>query len=123
MTPELLIVIGVVLAGTGATMVWACTAADRHRRENRARRSRRGWSAALVCAALIGGVIAGLQWVLLASTILAPAADPVRAVTLGVPAFLAGTTLVRLTRAIGAAVGRSRRRNRILRADERGDHR
>jgi hypothetical protein len=123
MTPELLIVIGVVLAGTGATMVWASTAADRHRRKQRARRSRPGWSAALVCAALIGGVIAGMQWVLLASTFPAPAADPVRMVALGLPAFLAGTTLVRLARAIGAAVGRSRRRHRILRAHERGDRR
>jgi hypothetical protein len=123
MTPELLIVIGVVLAGTGATMVWAAAAPDRRRRRKRAQPCRRRWSGALMCTALIGGVIAGLQWVLLDSTIPAPAADPVRAVALGLPAFLAGATLFRLVRAIGAAVDRYRGRRRILRAEERGGRR
>jgi hypothetical protein len=121
MTPELLVVVGVVLAGTGTAMVWASTAPDRRRR-NRVRPFRRRSSCALVCATLIGAMIAGLQWMLLDSTRLAPV-DLVRAVTLGVPAFLAGATLVRLARAIDAAVGRYRRRHRILHADERGGRR
>ena len=123
MTPELLIVISVVLAGTGGVMVWASAAPDRRRREKRARPSRRHSSGALVCAALIGGMIAGLQWVLLDPSIPAPAAGPVRVMALGLPAFLAGATLVRLGRALGAAVGRYRQRHRIVPAGEQGRRR
>jgi cobalamin biosynthesis protein CobD/CbiB len=120
MKPEHLIILGVALAGTGGAMVWASSTLDRHRGRS-ARHSHIRWSGALVCAAVVGGVIAGLQWVLLTSTSPTPAGDPVWVAVLGL--FLAGATLVRLARAVCAALGRYRRQREILRTHGRGDSR
>jgi hypothetical protein len=123
MSPDHLLTIGVVLAGTGSAMVWASAAPRRRRRGLSTTPPRTGRSGALMCTAVLGGVIAGLQWVLLSSTTPTSAVGPVWTAVLGLPAFLAGATLVRLARAMCAALGAYRRRREILRAHGRGGHR
>jgi hypothetical protein len=119
MNPEHLIIIGAVLATTGGAMVWASTAPSRRRRKLSTQPPHGGSPGALPCAALGGGAIAGLQWMLLNPTVSAPVSAAMLsawAVVLGLPAFLAGATLVRLAGVVHAALNRRRRRREIRRA-------
>ena len=104
MSPELLIVVGVVLAVVGAAMLWASRPRATRRRGVRVSHPVSGRSGALVCAAVAGGLITGVQWVVVSQT--SPAAAWL--FVLGVPAFLAGATVVRLLAIIGIVRGRRR---------------
>jgi hypothetical protein len=98
-----LIITGAVLAVVGLAMVWA--SGPRHGRWPTRRASSRGrLSIALVCAAITGGLITGVQWAVLSQT--RPAAW---VAVLGPPALLAGAAVTRLLLLILGA-SRSRRR-------------
>ena len=135
----LLIFAGMLLAVLGLMMVWA---AGRHRADARTaqtiacRRSRRAglrrshWrgvvrlSGAPLCAAMAGGVIFGVQWALLdLSGKTATVWSAMWAVVLGVPAFLAGATVVRLLAVLCGAGWRYRqlRRMRVHRCERRSE--
>jgi hypothetical protein len=58
----------------------------------------------LICAAVAGGLITGVQWAVVSQTGRAAA----WMVVLGAPAFLAGTTVARLLAIIGIVVHRRR---------------
>ena len=105
MSPELLIVIGSGLTVVGAGMFWSCRPRTRRRR---ALRPHPVWgsSGALICAGFVGGVITGVQWVVVSQT--APGAAWV--VVLALPGFLAGATVVRLLVVIGVVLHRRRQR-------------
>jgi hypothetical protein len=67
-----------------------------------------GRSGALFGAGLLGGVIAGVQWLVVVSSV-HPAATPAMldaasVLVLGVPGFLAGATVVRLLAVIARLV-------------------
>lgn len=113
MRPEHLITAGALLCMVGGAMVWAAGAADRHRpgpaRPARAPRARR--VGAFACATLLGALITGLQWVLLGASAATVAAGPAWTAVLGVPAFLAAATLVRVALAIRTALARYRHRD------------
>jgi len=98
----LLITAGVVLAVVGMAMVWA--SAPRAERRGRAVHPLRGLSGALTGTAVAGGVITGMQWAVVSQT--GPAVA--WAVVLGLPAFLAGATVIRLLRVLCVAHGRRR---------------
>src|SRR3954452_4576938 len=104
MSPEFLIGIGVLLAVLGAAMLWASRPRAMQRRRARVPRPASGRSRAMVCAAVAGGLITGAQWVVISQT--GPGA--MWMVVLGAPAFLAGTTVVRLLAVIGIVHGRRR---------------
>ena len=95
MNPELLIAVGLLLAVVGTALLWASRPPGAGRRAGTRRpvTSRSGrWSGVLICAAVAGGLITGVQWAVVSQT--APAA--VWALVLGLPGFLAGATVVRL---------------------------
>jgi len=103
-----LITIGVVLAVVGVTMVWASGPRQERRR---ARASSRGrLPAALVCAAVTGGLITGVQWTVINQT--GPAAW---VAVLGPPALLAGAAVTRLLLLVLGASRSRRRRARYVR--------
>ena len=105
----LLIIIGAVLAVVGLAMVWA--SGPRHgRRRTRAAATRGRLSIALVCAAVTGGLITGVQWALLSQT--GPAAWMA---VLGPPALLAGAAVTRLLLLILDASRSRRRRTQSMR--------
>jgi hypothetical protein len=102
MNPELLIVVGLVLTVTGAGMLWASRPKAARRRRARVPRPESG--RALVCAAVAGGLITGMQWTVVSQT----GAAAAWVVVLGVPGFLAGAAVVRLLAVIGIVQGRRR---------------
>ena len=110
----LLIVTGVVLAVVGSVMVWA-SGPHHRRRRTRAASSHARLSAALVCAAVTGGLITGVQWAVLSQT--SPAAW---GAVLGPPAFLAGASATRLLILVLEAVRSRRRRARAVRHQRSG---
>ena len=103
-SPELLIVVGVILAVVGAALLWASRPRAARRRRKRVPRPASARSGALVCAAVAGGLITGVQWVVVSQN--SPVATWI--VVLGVPAFLAGATVVRLLAVIGIVHRRRR---------------
>lgn len=109
----LLITAGVVLMVVGVAMVWA-SGSHQGRRRARAASSRAHLSAALVCAAVTGGLITGVQWAVLSQT--GPA---VWVAVLAPPALLAGAALTRLLLLVLDAA-RSRRRRAPSIRHERG---
>lgn len=97
-------------------MVWASRAPSRRRRPTR---PSAGWTRALTWSAVVGGLIGAAQWAVLGDA--APAATGAwSALVLAVPAFLAGTTLVRLALVLPAAWRQHRRHREIRR--QRGEH-
>lgn len=115
MRPEHLIAIGAVLSIVGGAMVWASGATDRRNPVRPARATRARRAGALVCASLLGGVLAGLQWILLGATAATSGGTPVWIAVLGPPAFLAAATLVRVALAIRTALARHWRRKQRAR--------
>jgi hypothetical protein len=103
-SPKLLIIVGLVLAVVGMVMLWASRPRATRRRRARVPRPVSGRSGALICAAVAGGLITGVQWAVVSQT--GPAAAWM--VVLGAPAFLAGTTVVRLLAVVGIVVHRHR---------------
>ena len=104
-----LIITGAVLAVVGSAMVWASGPRHGHRPTRRAS-SRGRLSVALVCAAVTGGLITGVQWALLSQT--GPAAW---VAVLGPPALLAGAAVTRLLLLILDASRSRRRRTQFIR--------
>jgi hypothetical protein len=137
MSPELWIVVGSVLAVVGAGMLWASrpgarpgfrVGTGRRGRQCGARSPRRargllwGRSGALFGAGFLGGVIAGVQWLVVSSVHPAPTPamlDAGSVLVLGVPGFLAGATVVRLLAVIARVVRLVVHRRRVARV-ERG---
>jgi hypothetical protein len=105
----LLITIGVALMDVGVAMVRA--SGPRHRRRRtRTASSRARLSAALLCAAVTGGLITGMQWAVLSQT--GPAAW---VAVLGPPAFLAGASVTRLLLLVLEVSRQRHRRARTVR--------
>jgi hypothetical protein len=121
-TGWMLIALGTALAVVGATMVNASVARfpqnparlARARRHDQAGTPTRGLPGALVSTSLLGGVLTGVQWVVLSKT--GPAALWVA--VLGLPAFLAGATVIRLIAVLRAAYRRHRHARRLQRVRE-----
>jgi hypothetical protein len=104
-----LIITGAVLAMVGLAMVWA--SGPRHRRRPTRVAARHGrLCSALVCAAVAGGLITGVQWAVLSQT--GPAAW---VAVLGPPALLAGASVTRLLLLIIDAIRSRRRRTQFVR--------
>jgi hypothetical protein len=109
---RLLITGGAALVVVGLVMVWASTVRASRRRPRV--RLVPGLSGALTGTALAGGVITGVEWAVVSRT----GSAVVWTVALGLPALLAGATMTRLVRLIGAGSRQwymSRRRRRGLR--------
>jgi hypothetical protein len=108
-----LTVAGVVIAGIGAMMWWLGSRTARGERRPRppaaviTRRVR-----PVVLATVVAGVIAAVQWASLCLT----SAVLAWALVLGLPAFLAGATVVRLLAVMAARAGR--REGRPNRGDD-----
>jgi hypothetical protein len=131
--PELLILVGSGLAAVGAGLLWASWAGYRAGTGRptwrfRARSPRRtrgllwGRSGALFGAGCLGGVIAGVQWSVVVSSVhpTTPTPNMLDAgsvFVLGVPGFLAGATVVRLLAVIARAVRLTVHRRRVARVD------
>jgi hypothetical protein len=108
-----LIITGAVLV-VGLAMVWASGPRHGHR-PTRAAATRGRLSIAMVCAALTGGLITGVQWALLSQT--GPAAW---VAVLGPPALLAGASVTRLMLLILDASRSWRRRTQSIRHERSG---
>ena len=102
----------------GAGMLWASQTRAGTRRFTRLgirrRRARRpgpmgGRSGALVGAGCVGGVIAGVQWLVVSTATRPVAPSAASMLVLGVPGFLAGATVVRLLAVIAIVLRRRRR--------------
>jgi hypothetical protein len=104
----LLIITGVVLMVVGVTMVWA--SGPHHGRRCTRASSRGRLSTVLVCAAVTGGLITGMQWTVINQT--SPAAW---VGVLGPPALLAGAAVTRLLLLVLGASRSRRRRARYVR--------
>ena len=135
-SPALWIVVGSGLAAVGAGMLWASRPGTRPRcrvgtgwwgRGCGARSPRRArgllWkrSGALFGAGFLGGVIAGVQWLVVVSSV-HPTATPAMldagsVLVLGVPGFLAGATVIRLLAVIARVVRLVVHRRRVSRAE------
>jgi hypothetical protein len=104
-TGPVLIIVGVALAVLGLAMLRASWArpvrVDRQR--SRIGDPVPGLSGALACTALTGGVITGVEWVIVSTTGSAAAWT----VALGLPALLAGATVTRLIIVVGLASRRA----------------
>jgi hypothetical protein len=111
-TGRVLIIVGVGLAVLGLAMLRPSTVRASRARTARVdrRRTRRGgrvpglagWSGALACTALTGGVIVGVEWAILGQT----GSAAVWTVALGLPALLAGATVTRLLLLVVGLVSR-----------------
>lgn len=115
-TGWLLIAAGMMSVLVGMTMVSASQPRDVVRRMSAARRLGRplvGLGGAVTCTSVASAVIVGVQW-----AVVSQAGSTVAwAVALGVPAFLAGTTVARLCVAMRIAFGRWRRARAFRRTD------
>jgi hypothetical protein len=119
--PVRLITVGVVLVAVGLVMLWASPVRDsggrrRPRKTVPALPLRAALAGALVCTAMAGGVITGVQWAAIGPA--GPAA--VSAAVLGLPALLAGATVARLLALFRVVRGRRRQARRLRRG--RGEH-
>ena len=68
-----------------------------------------GRSGALVGAGCVGGLITGVQWLVVTTAIPPVAPSAASMLVLGVPGFLAGATIVRLLAVIAIVLHRRRR--------------
>lgn len=123
MNPHALLITGAALAAIGAAMVWASRPPGARRRpHSSARRSRVGRVGALVWSAMAGTLIGAAQWAALGAAALPVTVGVWPALVLGVPALLAGATLVRLALVLPAVWRQHQQRRREIRR-VRGEHR